>query len=202
MNEGDRESDLSDCYLSEGSAALPPLIIMKLETNMNNIKLGKKLITQDNPLKDKKFYCTISNSKCFNKKSSSFDQEKSHNSKVSKLSNESNNKVSSTLEESMKISSSRQCHRTLKDEIKYLLRKLANERLFNSEWKSSNLQYINEEEKKASLFDSEIINTPHQNISKSLNKIQKVVRSDSINSSEDISMRHIRPNWDLDYLFN
>ena len=203
LNDYDNESDLSESFLSEGSTAQSPMIVDWLEINMNNNKFCKTLIVKENSMKNTNVYDIKSDSKKFHIKVSSFDQSTSKDYKSLNISKESNVQLSNTRDESSKYPlSSRKSPQTLKDEIKYLLRKLANERLINSEWKSLSLNNKITEWKGSMLIDSDMINKASQNISVSANKMSKCRISDAPNFPEDISMWHILPNWDLDSLFN
>ena len=88
----------------------------------------------------------------------------------------------------------------LKEEIKYLLKQLSKERLQSLEWK--NLTLVNKsKERKCSIYVKNYGGLPSERTN---NKNRMIKESDLLilSDSDSISMRHIRPNLNLDTLFN
>ena len=129
LENGDREYDLNDFLLSEGSNAQKPIIIDSLDINMTKIKLNKRKLT----MKDKFVKNTIkSNMDLYSKDS---PRKSCPLSKVHYLCTENseflkvrNLKMENSKDISPKQSTSCQSTQTLKDEIRILLRKLAKTR--------------------------------------------------------------------------
>ena len=136
LNDKFWESDLSDCFLAEGSKAQLPLKIDRLEINMESNKLSKNQRTKEQYLR----YIKANHSSInLSKKELFLRQIHSQGFKSFKLSKENYLQQLNVGKESSKLTTSIQNHLTLKDEIKFLLNKLAKERKVNSEWKPSNL---------------------------------------------------------------
>ena len=201
ISEEDRESDLSDEFLSEGSTAQTPWMINWLDINMNCVKQSK---VKSKTTKNININCEISNLKILHHDSFSFFPKHSNDSDNLNLINIKDSQSPNASDVSLKFTTSRQSPQTLKSEIKYLLRKLAKEKSFNSENKEKYLQKKSFDIKSQLEEFSDISNENKlsKEIANNRNMIPKQICSYMPVNLEDISMWHVYPNWDLDSLFN
>ena len=203
-NNEDRESDLTECLLSEGTTAQIPLIVYSLETNMKNIQLSKnKSISKDKSMKNMIKDNMVLNSKYSQRKSCSISPVHFLYSENSDLMKAKDFNIRNTNDVSPKITTSWQSPQTLKDEIRGMLRKLAKDRLLNSKWNEEIVLMNNTEDKKQLKLASEVKDAPlSQKIDRSSIKTSKMSANVIPTSPEDISMWHIHPNWNIDSLFD
>ena len=200
------ECDLNDNILSEGSSAQAPLIINLLEINMKNKKFSKKKSIWKDILdkRKNKFNSSLNSKKLQNNErllSPTFSQE----FKDLDILKRKNVQLLYPTNKSPKIMTSWRSPQPLKDEIKMLLRKLANERLNNSEWKNDNLPYksIKRENIQPNYWsDKNDYENFTSRIMNNFDKTPKLIISIISDDQDEISMRDIHPNWDLDILFN
>ena len=196
LENENREYELNDFLLSEGSNAQNPIIIGSLDINMTKIKLNKKKST----MKDKFVENMTKNNMNLYLKDSprkSCPLSKVHYlcTENSELLKRRNLKMENSKDISPKQSTSCQSTQTLKDEIRSLLRKLAKTRLLNSEWEEAIITKKNTEEVKQTNFS---FRAKSYFLSKNITcdpfKTPKVSANFVPVNPEDISMWHIHPN--------
>lgn len=205
LSADDRESDLSDDLLSEGTAVQTPLSINSLELNMDNILLSKrKTWGKENSMKNMNIWDIQLDLKFSSPKNLYLSEVQSSELKDSSFKMEKKYQGYKSSDVSPKQSTC-QSPTTLKGEIKYLLRWLAQERSNSSEFKHSSFfkrKFDDNKMRKNSIDARQNLKSPIAlDISNDISKIRK---SSSPMSPEDITMWQILPYSESEFnsIFN